>query len=255
MKLSGNKNTSILLLVLLVAALLFAVYYYMVLPKKDRVTSLESSVTSLQGEITSLQEQVSTANNQENPLDDTNIFTLRQKLPQTREIDQLLLNLEEIEFVSKTRIVSVGFNSYDELVSESTIVPVSEEEVVTDGTTEGETPAEGETAVPEEGTVPEEGATDETGEAVETPETPVSDIAAQTLPPELKLITFNLEVAAPEHRNLQKFIEEVEKLERVMHIDSVSYSLPGEAVEIMEDSNETLNSSIQLTTFYYEGEQ
>lgn len=248
MKLSGNKNSSLLLLVALIAALLFAVFYYVVLPKKDDVESLEGSVNALQTEIDALHGQI-TAMEETNTTEVTNVFEIRQKLPQSREIDQLLLNLEEIEYVSKTRITSIGFNSYDELVSESNIVPAApEEETATDETAEGET---AETEDTETNETTENGEGEETGETVETP---VSEIAAQTLPPELKLITFNLEIEAPDNQNIQQFIKEIENLSRIMHIDTISYSLPGEEGEIMEDVSETLNASIQVTTFYYEGE-
>ena len=236
MKLSSNNTTSILLLVMLVAALLFAVFYYIVLPKKDDVQSLKSSVNSLQTEIETLQGQIA-AGEEEGSTEVANVFEIRQKLPQSREIDQLLLNLEEIEYVTETRITSIGFNSYDALVSESAIAPVPEEE-----TAETEETTETETDIIEE---------NETGETVETP---VSEIAAQTLPPELKLITFNLAIEAPVYEDIQHFIEEIENLKRIMHIDSISYSLPGEEGEFLEEGAETLNASIQVTTFYYEGE-
>ncbi|MFC7685211.1 potassium transporter [Ureibacillus sp. GCM10028918] len=244
MKLSGNKNSSLLLLIALIAALLFAIYYYILLPKKDHVDSLEGSINGLQTEISTLQGQIASLE-EEGTSEVSNVFEIRQKLPQSREIDQLLLNLEEIEFVTETRITSIGFNSYDALVSESNIVPVPEEEAVTDEATEGQTD-EAETT---ENAEVVEG--EETGETVETP---VSEIAAQTLPPELKLITFNLEIEASENQNIQQFIEEIENLKRIMHIDSISYSLPGEEGEFVEAEAETLNASIQVTTFYYEGE-
>ncbi|WP_233549354.1 type 4a pilus biogenesis protein PilO [Lysinibacillus yapensis] len=239
MKLSGNKNTSALLLIVLVAALLFALYYYVVLPKKDQAASLESSKAALQTEIATLQEQQALMEAQASLPQESNITTLRKKLPASREIDQLLLNLEEIEYITQSRILSIGFNSYDTLVSESGIVPVPEEEVATEEAAEGQNDA-----------VEEETMVD--GESVEV-ETPVSQIAAETLPPELKLITFNLEIAASEYEDLLQFIEEIENLERIMHIDSISYTLPGEEEAFMEEA-EALNASVQVTTFYYEGE-
>ena len=236
MKLSSNKNTSVILLVVLVAVLLFAVYYYIVLPKQDNKNSLEGSISSLQSEITALEEQMVLLEESTSG-EVSNVYEIRQKLPQSREIDQLLLNLEEIEYVTETRITSIGFNSYDALVSESAIVPVPEEGTDTQEaeTTETEEVVEGE----------------ETGETVETP---VSEIAAEIIPPELKLITFNLAIEASVYENIQQFIEEIENLKRIMHIDSISYTLPGEEGEFLEEGTETLSASVQVTTFYYEGE-
>ena len=236
MKLSSNKNTSILLLVLLITALLFAVYYYIVLPKKEDVASLENSVDALQSEITTLQAEAA-ANEEQAAAEVPDSLAIRQKLPQSREIDQLLLNLEEIEFVSETSITAIDFNSYDALVSESAIAPTPEEDSVEE-TTEIETAEE---------LTEEELAGEETGE------TPVSEMAAEALPQELKLITFNIEVEAAEYENLLSFIKEMENLQRIMHVDAISYSLPGEEAELTEE-DEILNASIQITTFYHEGE-
>ncbi|MCM3386976.1 type 4a pilus biogenesis protein PilO [Ureibacillus chungkukjangi] len=243
MKLSSNKNSSVILLIVLVVALLFAVFYYIVFPKKDNIQSLEGSISSLQTEITALEGQMASLD-ETSSSDVSNIYAIRQKLPQSREIDQLLLNLEEIEYVTETRITSIGFNSYDALVSESAIAPVPEEATTVEENTvdeDTEATAEGEEIVEGE----------ETGETVETP---VSEIAAEIIPPELKLITFNLTIEASVYDNIQQFIQEIENLKRIMHIDSISYTLPGEEGEFLEEEAETLSASVQVTTFFYEGE-
>lgn len=252
MKLSGNKNSALLLLVALIAALLFALYYYIVLPKKDNVDALEGSINTLQTDIVTLQGEIDALEEEATDGNVSNLSEIRQKLPQSREIDQLLLNLEEIEFVSESRITSIGFNSYDALVSESTIVPLPEEVVEADETSEVQEEST-ETAETEEANE-ENAETEEGTETGEAAETPVSEIAAQILPPELKLITFNLEIEASEDQNIQLFIQEIENLKRIMHIDSISYTLPGEEGEFMDEGDETIMASIQVTTFYYDGE-
>lgn len=230
MNLSNGKNFNMLLLLLLVAALLFAVYYYLVLPKKNELENLEYSVKNLETEVTNLQEQSKTSENED--ISSLTMLDIRKKLPQTREIDKLLLNLEEIEYITGTRIVSIDFNIYDELVSESSIVekPVDSKEF-TEGDFLGEV-ATGAKKVK-----------------------PTSSIASESLPPELKLITFSVKVESPDHSKLQSFIKEIEKLERIMHIDSIEYSLPGEENEFAAEPVKTVTATIQVTTFYYEGEQ
>ena len=57
---------------------------------------------------------------------------------------------------------------------------------------------------------------------------------------------------SPNHGKLQQFIKEIEKLERVMHIDTVDYDLPGEENTYVEDASNIVAASIQVTTFYYE---
>ena len=235
MKLSSSKNSGTILLVVLVAALLFAIYYYVLLPKQSEAGMIESSVNSLRSEISTLNEQIASVQESQSNAD-SNEFSLRKKLPNNREIDELLLNIEEIEYVSGSRIQSISFNNYDSLVSASTLTDPN-------AVTETGENAEGQTEASEE-------QTSETTEQVTA--APVSTIAVESLPPNLKLITFNVDVESPNHGNVQQFIKEIEKLERVMHIDTVDYDLPGEENTYVEDASDIIAASIQVTTFYYE---
>lgn len=256
MKISSSKNSTILLLIVLIATLLFALYYYIVLPKKNEVKALESSVSSLHSEITSFKKQISDAKIEQGK-NAKNLFALRKQVPQTREIDQLLLNIEEIEYLTHSQILGISFNNYDKLVSESEIAPTAEETANANNqvpanaeNTAGQTTEGNETTTAENAGTAKEGATAENAKAP----TPVSTIASASLPPELKLITFNIEVEAPDYANLQTFIKEIEKLERIMHIDIIEYQLLGEEIEFEEKPNDNVTATVQVTTFYYEGE-
>ena len=241
MKLSSSKNSGPILIVILVGVLLFAIYYYVLLPKQDEADMMESSVNSLRSEISTLNEQItSIKEGQSNG--SSNEFSLRKKLPDNREIDELLLNIEEIEYVSGSRIQSINFNNYDSLVSASSLTDPH-------SVTETEENTEGQTEASEEQTT-ETATTSETEESVTT--TPVSTIAVESLPPNLKLITFNVDVESPNHDKLKQFIKEIERLERVMHIDTVGYNLPGEENTFAENASDIVAATIQVTTFYYE---
>ena len=74
----------------------------------------------------------------------------------------------------------------------------------------------------------------------------------ESLPPSLKLITFNVDVTSPDEEHLIKFIKEMEQIERVMHVDAIDFSLPGEEDAFAEDKTEAVSASVQVTTFYYE---
>ncbi|MEL4024544.1 potassium transporter [Lysinibacillus endophyticus] len=219
---SGNKNSSLLLVIALLVVLLFAFYYYVVLPKKEELNSTQNTISSTRTEIRSMQEQIAKLENEQ--AIETNIFSLRKRLPQSREIDQLLLNIEEIEYVSGTRVLNINFNNYDSLVSES----MKQEQTALEENTKGEE---------------EEG---------EEKETPISSIDISTLPSELKLITFVLDIEAPDYNSLLTFIEEIENLERIMHIDALNFELPGEE-SVIQNEEATVTVSVQVTTFYHEG--
>lgn len=246
---ASSKNTTVLLLVVLVLAVLFALYYYVVLPKQDEVASIESSISTLNTEIAALDTQIAELQAQQTVASGDE-FEMRKKLPDNREIDSLLLNIEEIEILTDSRILNINFNNYDALVNASTlqdpntVVPVEGEEAAATEAAEAVDAAVTATENPE---AAETEATTE-GQA----ETPVTTIAAQTLPPSLKLVTFSIEVAAPNYQQLQLFIKEIEKIQRIMRIDTIEFALPGEENAFIADATDVVNATVQVTTFFYE---
>lgn len=250
---SSSKNGTLLLVIALAMTLLFAVYYYIVKPKEDEAQTIRSEMNNLETEISSLEQSLAELNTQHLQTD-VNEFALRKKVPENREIDALILAMEEIEYVTGSRVQSIEFNNYDALVSSSGLqdplyTPEPEEgAAVGDGSESSETtestesaddPGQAENTETTDGTAP-------------TEELPISTIAVETLPPSLKLVTFNVNVVAPNNVNLQQFIEEIEKNERVMRIDIIDFALPGEEDQFAEEASEIVTASIQVTTFYYE---
>ena len=65
-------------------------------------------------------------------------------------------------------------------------------------------------------------------------------------------MTFEVGVESPNAENLQQFMKEIEQLERVMHIDTIEYALPGEENTFATDASDIVTATIQVTTFYYE---
>jgi type IV pilus assembly protein PilO len=227
MKLTSGKNSSALLIIALIAALLFAVYYY-VIPKKEERSSLESSIASTRSEIATIQQQIEEINASKS-IDEATIFEMRQKVPATRNLDDLILNIEETQYVSGTKILSVDFNNYDTLVSNSELEDPNALTEVSENV-------------------------DASGEETSN-ERPVSTIAKESLPPELKLITFEVNVESPDLQHLVHFIKEIEKIERIMHVDIIEFTLPGEENEFAEQPVESVEATVQVTTFYYEGDE
>lgn len=245
MQLSGGKNTGPLLITALLLALLFAVYYYAVLPKQEEATEKQNAVTQLTSETATMKEQIALIKENQNGEVDSSLI-IRQKLPDNREIDQLLLSLEEAEYVSGSRIVTITFNNYDNLVSESGIIdpnaPTEDEQA--DGS-----PAENESESTPENNETNESVSEETDQHEEIP---VSTMSVEALPANLKLITFQIDIESPDDEQLQQFIKEIEQMERVMHIDAIEYALPGEEDTLTEEGTSIVTASIQITTFYFE---
>ena len=236
---TSNKNSTILLLTALFAAILFAVYYYVLTPKLDEVAAKESTLNSLNQEITSLQEQIALIDETQQSSISTSL-TLRKKVPQTREIEKILLDLAEIEAVTGTLVESIQFTNYDTQVVESSVTdpnaPVVDQE------------ATQETSATEESSVEDQLTTDG-----QTDTSFVSTIAKESLPAQLKLVTFSFNIVALDMEAVQNFLQEIEQLDRVMKIDTLSISSPGEEEQLQEDADPTVKATVQVTTFYYEG--
>lgn len=232
-----NKRSVVLLIFLLIAVIFVAGYYYLILPKKEEVVMKETSVLNLQAEISNLDQQNSLLED-EALEEQESLYTLRKKVPESRAIDQLLLSIQEIEFVTNSKVDNIAFNNYDGLVAESGLI-VPEDETIDETVTE-ETTEQGET-------------TTETTETV-TEEPPVSPIASEAMPPNLKLITVSLDIRSEDYESLKEFLKELEALERVTRIDSIDFGLPGESKEFEEDASDVTSASVQITTFFYDGQ-
>ncbi len=227
-KLLNSKKSGLLLLVLLIASLLFALYYYVILPKKDEVRAKEASIQSLQTEIKSLEQSLTSFDEQlEVPMQDT--LEMQKKVPSARAVEQVLRDMVEIEEVTGTRMESLTFNNYDEPVANANVDQTN-------------TVAEAEAKVNEENQ-----------ENTETP--PVSTIAQENIPPELKLVTFTFDIGALTFDSMVTFLKEVEKLERVMKIDTINMTIPGEQEKLDKEADHTIKATVQITTFYYEGQE
>ncbi|MFJ7730303.1 hypothetical protein ACIQXF_00280 [Lysinibacillus sp. NPDC097231] len=227
-KLTSSKKSSIILLVALVAAILFALYYYLLLPKLDEVAAKESSISKAQQEISHLKEQLAQLDKEQGQ-PTINILTLRQKLPETRAVEKIILDLAEIEEVTGTRIESLTVHNDDAAVSQS---EVSNSNILEQADAQVNDDQDNEEAI-----------------------TPIVSIAKESLPANLKLITFTLEVAALDYPSLEAFLQEIEQLERVMKTDSIDFKLPGEQDQLTKDADLILKATVQVTTFYYEGQQ
>lgn len=227
---SSSKNATVLVIVLIIVVLL-AVYFYVIQPKKDQVIEIEKTVGILQSEITDLKARIV---NTEDELEEESIndFELRKKVPQNRSMMELLQNIEEVEYVSDSRILAINFNNYDTQVAESQLQDPKAQS--SDNANNN-----GEEATTEQQTA--------------TENIPVSTIAKESLPTELKMVTFSMDIESPNKAKLKQFIKELETLERVMHIDKIDFSLPGEENDFAEDSSDKVSATIQVTTFYYDG--
>ncbi|SFQ48080.1 hypothetical protein SAMN05421670_2274 [Psychrobacillus psychrotolerans] len=222
----SNKQTGYLVVSALIAVLLGAIYYFLVYPMSEEKNSKEVTISTVRSEIALLDSQL-TAPVEEG--EDKNSFQLEKKVPLTRELDMLIKSIEEVDLVSEAKIESIEFNNYDEIVADSTLVSSEEE------------------ASPETND-----ATTEETEGEQPAETPVSPVANSTLPPQLKLITFNINILTKDYDHLNIFIKELESIERIKRIDQIELLIPGEESLLDVEFKDVISARIQVTTFFYD---
>lgn len=221
-----EKKKVALFFIIILFLLLGLLYVYVLLPVKNEAEQKENSFRQLESEVLTLQAEL---NQKEDP-DSENAFFLEKTLPRSRKVDELILDLQQIETVSNSRIESIDFTNYDGSFSDLDL-PETIEENDEQGT--------------DETTSSENASADETANATVT--------YPNTLPENVKYITLQLSVTSPDFDHFFTFLEEVEKLERVVNVDQLTFSQPGEQELLSDEPDaEFIRTDIQLTTFYYD---
>lgn len=235
--LEDRKN--LVLLGIILFLLLALLYFYWVKPVKDEVAASKQEVERLEQTIDQLTAEI-TAEEKKTEVDGDS-YQLIKKLPLSRQVDEFLLSLLEIEIVSQSQIESIAFNNYEGELSDS--------DRIDGGESESEEAEQEETA--DEEVHLDKASEDDTADLEEPGDPPVSDVADR-LPENVRLITLQLDVISPNFERSQKFLKELEKLERLVRVDSLSFSKPGE-MELLEadEADIPINMSVTLTTFYY----
>lgn len=218
---SSQRNT-VILVALLTIALLGALYYYVVLPKTERVASLQSTITTLTATRDTALADIAAFDAKD--LDAGTLARLQKQVPKERGVEYILRDLEDIEMLTRSRIENISFSEYD--------APMLERKLGLTETTE------------------EELAAQLANETVEEEE-PLYNAALAEAPEGLQIITYQVELLTPDYKTLRTFIREVEGLERIIKIDVVQLSQPGEEVKFAEVVDYTVSASLQLTTFFY----
>ena len=242
MKQTGENKVLVALLGLIAFLLVGVVYYYVILPKGEEETRIKYAIQQLKIDNSELQNQVAVLSVVET--DDANEYDLRKKLPVSRELDNLLHTIQEVELMSKSKIVSISFNNYDAEVSQTIKTPEVEEkaEESTEEVDETESEADGDA---------EETESEDDKTEVELTK-PITPIDISLLPEELKLLSLKIDLKVLDYDHLLQFLREVEGLERVVRIDEVNFYQPGELELAQEEPDKRLDVTVQLTTFFSE---
>lgn len=232
-----EKKTLAILLAVIFFLLLGVLYMYWVKPLKEEVAQVEQNVELLETEIQLLEAELQKTDEAADP--DGQYYQWTKKLPLDRHVDELILSLQEIEILSESRIENISFNNYDGQLSESDQIHHEEDAEQMDHEEEELNETES----------TDDEATEESEEALAEP--PVSEVIHQ-LPENVRLLTLQLDVVSPNFEQSQKFLKEIETLERIIRVDALSFNKPGER-EILESDEEEIpiSMNVTMTTFYY----
>lgn len=219
---SSERNTFILIAVMVIA-LLGALYYYVILPKTEKVTALESSIQQLETTLSETKEAITAYD--ETDIDAGAVARLQKQVPKARGVEYILRDLEDIEMLTRSRIENISFSEYD--------APMIERKLGLTETSEEELDAK------------------LANEAYEEDEV-VYNAALAEAPEGLQIITYQVDLLTPDYKTLRTFIREVEGLQRIVKVDTIQLTQPGEEVKFEEVVDYTVSASLQLTTFFYQ---
>lgn len=201
--------TSIILL------LLFAgIYLFVLFPKMEKIPQKESELSTQEQLLSVLQSKITGTNS--NTFENT--VALQKMVPVKELSQQLLLEIEKAEVVSRSFVVNMNFDDGD--------VSFEHEPVE-----ESETAEEHETVENE----------DEQSHEEET--------NTITLPNGLKKTVVTLNVESPGYFEFEKFISILENSERITVVEALDFTAGEEIIEL-EQSEQPIRYQVKIAAFY-----
>jgi len=237
-----EKRKFFLFIGIILFLLLGILYYYLIMPLKDDANVAEQNVKQLETEVKALENRL----NQNESDQPESTAKLEKKMPLSRQLDELILSLQEIEMVSGSQITTMTFNNYDGGLTEADDTNNNNESTDSTGNTTTNEPGENQS----DNQAGADESSDDNGS--DTNDESATDDTVTNLPTNVKLITINLSVASPDYEHFQTFLQEMEKLERITRVDTLSFTRPAERELLYEkEGSQVVKAEVQITTFYY----
>lgn len=232
-----ERRRELFILLSLIIVLILTVYFVFVFPRYKKIDTQSTSIKTLEADINLLEEKVFNLK-AENEHEST--FNLRKKMPEQDEMEKFLIDLEEIEGLSRSRVTHVDFaysQGEDVLVtSENEMINKEEPEKDSDDEIDDEEVDNNEEQISEDD--------------IEEIERVESDDNEETS--NLETIQITLEVDSPNYLSFMHFLMELEALERIMIVSELDFTQPVEQDwTISEEFDGTVNHRIELQTFTY----
>lgn len=216
MKLRFSKKNKMILstLLLLLVIVIAGTQFLFIQPLNTELQQMKQNLKTEQKLLSLIVEKKSDI--KDNTIESTT--ELQQKLPVMPLLEQLILDLEKAEVVSDSSIKSMSFSKDGELFEQET----------------------NQGAIVEGAEVSEE--------EIENTTSDTKGITA-ALPEGVKKITIELNVESSSYEKLEKFIETLESLKRIVVVEMIDFT-GGEELTSVEKENEPLTYRLTVSAFY-----
>jgi type IV pilus assembly protein PilO len=231
MSLQLSKRQVLLLLGIFISIgmIYFLLYSYILKPMHNRIEQLQQTLSTEQQLLEATKKRIA---QQETEITES-VVELQKRVPVKPMVEQLLLDFERAEVVSDSFISSISF-------SEGSEVPTQP------STSESDTEAATEQPQKLSGTEP---ANDSNSQSTRT-EGNEQQSNQPALPNGLKSISATLTVQSPTYYHLERFLETLEGLERIVSIQSLSFAGNPELTSVATEI-QPLTYSLTVMAFYY----
>lgn len=223
-----NKR-SLFILVSLLFVLAIVLYFFLLHPLLGDLSKQEKNNQSIEKEIELLQAQIDNIDVDHTELD-LEQLALEKKIPKKRDLDEYILSLQQLEFITHSEIEQIQF------VYDSNLEAIEDEEEQTADEAE------------------DDDETEDLGDEVDSEQEDLT-IDAEILeekPESLHVMTVRLTASSPSYDDFINLLETIEEHERVSIVTNLNFTQPTETDEYFtDDFTETITFNAELTTFYY----
>jgi len=217
-----KKHYMILLAAAVVSIFVYLIAFYLYLNPLNTSLALKESQLKMEQELnTTLEARLAAVNE----TDFSSTAELQKRLPVDPMVEQLVLDIEKAEVISNSFVSSIEFNAEQQ----------------------SGVPMEQETTSEEQVDQLNNDSDDQAEKSIS--EVPVSN--SQTMVPDGLLKTsVQINVKAENYFSLEKFIETLESLRRIVVVESISFSGPQESFAV-SDEEVPIEMSLSINSFYF----
>ncbi|PLS16859.1 pilus assembly protein PilO [Bacillus sp. M6-12] len=216
-----------------IALIMTGLYFWLLYPLKSNLAAKQNELQNEQKLLTALQSQ--TTQSKEDTFETT--VELQKRLPVKPLVEQLLLDFEKAETISKSFIMEMSFA--EEEASDSTTLAEFQE---------SQSSASKDGGAAEDASVEGDAETNADSDS-QNKESPEENSSEETLPVGVKKITASLRVKSPSFFELEEFISTLESTRRIIKVDNLSFKGPLELTSILQ-MREALDYTVSVSAFY-----